>query len=319
MQSNYPLDPELGDQLATLPELDNPDIDTSRRNLADAMARLPASDTSGVTVSHRAAPGSDGGPDVPVTVYTPDDRTSGACVLDVHGGGFTMGSAAMNHAVNLRIARRLGITVVSVDYRLAPEHPYPAALEDCYAALRWVHAGGHEDGGYGDRAGEIRVALHGFSAGAGLCAALAVLARDQDGPPVAFQYLGCPLLDDSMSTGSMTRFTDTPMWTRAMTRTSWDSYLGPAGREVAGHEYAAPARTTDLSGLPPAYVSVMTFDPLRDEGIAYALRLLECGVPTELHLFPGTFHGSNLIHRAAVSRRETDERIAVLRHGLSLA
>lgn len=314
MPSKYALDPELGNQLAILPKLDDPDIHTSRRSLADAMSRLPKPDTTGVTVVQREAPGSHGGQAVPITVYTPDNYARRACVLDVHGGGFTMGSAAMNHAANIRIARQLGVPVVSVDYRLAPEHPFPAALDDCYSALRWVQSGGHEDD-----LGEVSIALHGFSAGAGLCAALALRARDADGPHITFQYLGCPLLDDRLDTRSMQEFTNTPMWTRSMTASSWKSYLGPAhASSIAAPAYAAPARAGDLTGLPPTYLSVMTFDPLRDEGIAYAQRLIECGVPTELHLFPGTFHGSNLIHRAAISRRETSERIEVLRRGLSL-
>lgn len=314
MLSHYALDPELEDQLATLPKLDSPDIHESRRSLTDAMSRLPEPDSSGVTVLHREVPGTDGEPDVPVTIYRPDRQARRACVLDVHGGGFTMGSAAMNHAINIRIARRLGIPVVSVDYRLAPEHPFPAALKDCYAALRWAQSGGHEDDD-----GEVNIALHGFSAGAGLCAALALLARDDDGPRIMFQYLGCPLLDDRLETRSMRQFTNTPMWTRSMTASSWRSYLGTKyASGIAAPQYAAPARAEDLSRLPPTYVSVMTFDPLRDEGIAYAQRLIECGVPTELHLFPGTFHGSNLIHQAAISRRETTERIEVLRRGLSL-
>ncbi|MBY3989927.1 alpha/beta hydrolase [Rhodococcus fascians] len=312
MHSNYALDPELGDQLAALPKLDGPDIRASRQNLADAMSRLPEPDSTGVIVERREVPGSGSEQAVPVIVYRPDHQVKRACVVDVHGGGFTMGSAAMNHAANIGIVRRLGAPVVSVDYRLAPEHPFPAALDDCYSALRWAQSGGHEDD-----AGEVSIALHGFSAGAGLCAALALLARDNDGPPIAFQYLGCPLLDDRLETRSMREFTNTPMWTRSMTASSWRSYLGTKHTSDAP-KYAAPGRAEDLSGLPPTYISVMTFDPLRDEGIAYAQRLLEGGVPTELHLFPGTFHGSNLIHRAAISRRETIERIEVLRRGLSM-
>ncbi|MBY4277436.1 alpha/beta hydrolase [Rhodococcus fascians] len=314
MLRRYALDPELEDQLAILPKLDDSDIHASRRNLADAMSRLPEPDLTGVTVERREVPGSNGEQAVPVTIYRPDHQTKRACVVDVHGGGFTMGSAAMNHAANIGITRRLGVPVVSVDYRLAPEHPFPAAINDCYSVLRWAQLGGHEN-----KAGEVSIALHGFSAGAGLCAAAALLARDSDGPPITFLYLGCPLLDDRMETRSMREFTDTPMWTRSMSASSWNSYLGPKRESgSAAAKYAAPGRADDLHGLPPTYISVMTFDPLRDEGIAYALRLLESGVPTELHLFPGTFHGSNLIHRSAVSRRETIERMEVIRRGLSL-
>jgi len=161
-----------------------------------------------------------------------------------------------------------------------------------------------------------RVVIHGLSAGAGLCAALALLARDRGGggPAIAFQYLDSPEIDDRLDTGSMRAFTDTPVWNRPSSELSWDSYLGP---DVRGTEqvspYAAAARATDLAGLPPAYIAVSAFDPLRDEGIGYAQALLAAGVPVELHLFPGTFHGSGLmIRHPRVSRRQRAERRAVL-------
>jgi acetyl esterase len=203
---------------------------------------------------------------------------------------------------------------VSVDYRLAPETPFPGPLEDVYAGLVWMAA----------HAGELgidaaRIAIHGMSAGGGLCAGLALLARDRGGPHIAFQFLSVPELDDRLTSPSMTSFTDTPLWNRPRAVFSWDCYLGP-GR--AGSDdvpvYAAPARATKLAGLPPAYVSVMHFDPLRDEGVAYALAMLTAGVSVELHLFPGTFHGSALIQTAVISRREQAEAIAVLRQALAL-
>lgn len=306
MSSNYAIDPELARDLSSLPRLGGHDLHEMRQQILGALSLLPTSEPDGVSITHRDVPGLDGEPPVPVIVYRPHRETGRACVLDVHGGGFTMGTAAMNQAANLRIASRLGVTVVSVDYRLAPEHPYPAALNDCDAALHWVQAGA-----YDSLTGSVTVALHGFSAGAGLCAALSLRTRDRGGPDIAFQYLGSPVLDDRLDSPSMRRFTDTPMWDRHMASASWTSYLGGTDSP-----YAVPARAEDLSNLPPTYVSVMTFDPLRDEGIAYVQRLLEDRVPTELHLFPGTFHGSNLLHRAAISRRETAERMDVLRHAL---
>jgi acetyl esterase len=220
----------------------------------------------------------------------------------------------MGDAQNLRLARELGVVVVTVDYRLAPEHPYPAPLEDCYAGLVWTAKNADALGIDPDR-----IAIHGASAGGGLCAGLALLARDRGGPAITFQYLGVPELDDHLDTPSMRRFVDTPLWNRPRAVISWDSYLGagkPGGPDVP--IYAAPARATDLTGLPPAYVSVMEFDPLRDEGIAYAQALLQAGVSVELHAFPGTFHGSALVEQAAVSRREADEALVVLRRALKL-
>jgi acetyl esterase len=212
------------------------------------------------------------------------------------------------------LARAVGAVVVTVEYRLAPEAPFPAPLEDVYAGLVWFaeHAAD-----YG--VDPARIAIHGISAGGGLCAGLALLARDRGGPAIAFQYLGVPEVDDRLTTPSMTAFTDTPIWNRPNAIVSWDSYLGegvPGSADVS--PYAAPARATDLSGLPPAYVSTMAFDPLRDEGIAYGLALLAAGVPVELHLFPGTFHGSTLIEGAAISKREITERVAVLRRALGV-
>ncbi|SPM30384.1 alpha/beta hydrolase [Mycobacterium terramassiliense] len=231
----------------------------------------------------------------------------------MHGGGFIAGDLETEHAGNVGLARALGVVVVAVDYRLAPETPFPGPLEDVYAGLVWMAEHAEQLG-----VDPHRIAIHGVSAGGGLCAGLALLARDRKGPRIAFQFLGVPELDDRLATASMTAFTDTPLWNRPKAVASWDCYLG-AGR--AGSDdvssYAAPARATDLAGLPPAYISVMQFDPLRDEGIAYAQALLAAGVTVELHLFPGTFHGSALIPDAAISQREGAEAVAVLRRALA--
>ncbi len=234
-------------------------------------------------------------------------------VLYIHGGGFFVGSIDSEHMGSAALARELGVVVVSVEYRLAPEHPYPAGLEDCYAALVWLHEHADELGVDRDR-----VAISGSSAGGGLAAGLALLARDRGGPALCFQYLGVPEIDDRLETASMRRFTDTPMWTRGAAVKSWEWYLGDAhGSDDVPH-YAAPARAEDLTGLPPAYISTMEYDPLRDEGIVYALRLLEAGVSVELHSFPGTFHGSGIVTTAAVTRREAAERMTVWRRALGL-
>jgi acetyl esterase/lipase len=204
--------------------------------------------------------------------------------------------------------------VVSVDYRLAPEDPYPAGLEDCYAGLVWFAEHAEEYGVDPDR-----IAIHGISAGGGLCAGLALLARDRGGPAIAFQYLGVPEVDDRLGTASMSAYIDTPLWNQPNAVLSWAAYLGagvPGTADVP--VYAAPARASDLSGLPAAYVSAMEFDPLRDEGIAYALALQAAGVQVELHMFPGTFHGSSLVEHAVISQLERSEEITVLRRGLRL-
>ncbi|MEX5637291.1 alpha/beta hydrolase [Parafrankia sp. FMc2] len=311
----YAFDPEVAAVIPMLPDLDIRDPQAAREQLRTALAeQIAGVDTTGVTVREELVPGPEGAPDVRVRIYTPERIAAPAAIFDVHGGGFIVGDLDTVHPNNVRVARDLGVVVVSVDYRLAPEAPYPAGLEDCYAALVWTAKNAAELG-----VDPNRIAIHGVSAGGGLCAALALLARDRGGPAIAFQYLGVPELDDRLGTPSMRAFVDTPIWNRPKAEISWDCYLGPGVRGGADVPvYAAPARATDLADLPPAYISAMQFDCLRDEGIAYAQALLAAGVATELHLFPGTFHGSMMVEYAAVTKRETAEEIAVLARALDV-
>jgi acetyl esterase/lipase len=265
-----------------------------------------------VTTVDRTIAGVDGN-EIPIRVYS-RPRQDGApvpAVLFIHGGGFVVGDLDTEHAGAASTVDALGVVVVSVDYRLAPEHPFPSGLEDCYAALLWL---AKESGELGVDA--ERIAVFGQSAGGGLAAGLALLARDRGGPSLCFQLLGIPELDDRLETPSMVAFTDTPMWNRPSAERSWRYYLGeePNGDTSV---YAAPARAEDLSGLPPAYVSTCEYDPLRDEGMIYALRLLQAGVSVELHQFAGTFHGSTILP-AEVSRRQQAEMTDALRRGLGL-
>ena len=223
-----------------------------------------------------------------------------------------MGDIEMMDVVCQMYCSELDAVIVSVGYRLAPEHPYPAGLHDCYAALVWLH----------DQAADLgvdpsRIGVGGGSAGGGLSAAVALLARDLGGPALCFQFLQIPELDDRLETPSMQQFTDTPLWNRPNAVWSWKHYLGDLHGTDDIPYTAAPSRCTDLSGLPPAYVTTAEFDPLRDEGILYALGLLQAGVPVELHSYPGTFHGSGLIPTAAVSQRDGAESLEALRRGLN--
>ena len=315
--TSYAFDPELAAVVPMLPPITLEhvtDIPTARVQSAQLFASMPQPDVTGVQVEDIAVPGPDGAPDVPLRIYRPDRVVAPAAIYDVHGGGFILGDLEIDHARNLELARDLGVVVVSVDYRLAPESPFPGPLEDVYAGLVWIAK--HADGLGVDPA---RIAIHGGSAGGGLCAGLALLARDRGGPDIAFQFLAIPELDDRLTTASMTAYTDTPMWNRPRAVVSWDAYLGAGVPGTDGvPPYAAPARATDLTGLPPAYVSVMHFDPLRDEGIAYALAMLAAGVTVELHLFPGTFHGSGVVQHAAIIQRERAEARSVLARALGL-
>jgi acetyl esterase len=299
------LDPELAPILAVLPDMTGAmeDVEAARARLAEMIPSGPAPGEDDLDITDDTA----GDGNVPVRIYRPrgaNDALPG--VLYLHGGGFCLGSVVAEHAGAVQLACCLGVVVVSVDYRLAPEHPYPAGLEDCYAGLEHLAALPDVD--------PARLAVHGQSAGGGLAAALALLARDRRGPPLVFQSLGMPAVDDGLDTPSMRAFVDTPLWSRPQAIRSWEYYLG--GKPADG--YAAPARATDLSGLPPAHVTTMELDPLRDEGIAYASRLLAAGVSVELHSYPGTFHGSALVTNAAVSKRMSADMLGALRRGLAL-
>jgi acetyl esterase/lipase len=308
----YAFDPELAPLVEMLPAVAIDDLAVARAAILDLIEPLNADvDTTGVVITELEVPGPDGSPLVPVRIHAPESRPDAPmpALLDIHGGGFVVGSMAMQHGFAVNVARELGAVVVAVEYRLAPEHPYPAGVEDCYAALRWMHDDAAALGIDRDRIG-----VGGQSAGGGLAAAVALLARDRGGPPLCFQFLGIPELDHRLETTSMRTFVDTPMWSRPSAVRSWQHYLGPDHGEV--EPYASPAIAQDLRGLPPAYVTTMEFDPLRDEGILYALRLLEAGVPVELHSFPGTFHGSAMMPIAAVSKRGAAELMVALRRGL---
>jgi len=297
------MDPELEAFLPLFPRADLTDPVADRKTFAELAAAIPAPDTAVMEVEDAVVPAE---PDLPVRIYRPHLAPGG--IVWLHGGGFVLGDLDTEHPWAARLAGLSGAAVVSVGYRRAPEHPFPAALDDAYAALTWTaeHAAG-----LGIDPG--RIAVGGHSAGGNLAAAVALRARDQQGPPIRFQLLNQPGLDDRQETWSQRHFTDTPWWKRDTAATSWRHYLGSA----PATPYAAPARATDLSGLPPAYIATAEYDPNRDEGIGYALRLLQAGVPVELHQWPGTFHGSQAILSAEVSQLQNAEIAAVLRRALA--
>jgi acetyl esterase/lipase len=207
----------------------------------------------------------------------------GPALLWIHGGGYVIGGAWQDDANCRRFARELGATVAAVNYRLAPEYPYPTPLEDCYDALTWLAELPAVDSG--------RLAIGGASAGGGLAAALALLARDRGGPALAGQLLVYPMLDDRSGHAAPTaRDEGFRLWDRASNRWGWSCYLGDADPNAA-----VPARRDDLSGLPPAWVGVGTNDLFHDEDLAYARRLRTAGVPCELHVEPAMYHGADAI------------------------
>ncbi|MCW6003625.1 alpha/beta hydrolase [Micromonospora sp. CPCC 205371] len=200
-------------------------------------------------------------------------------------------------------------------HRLAPENPFPAAPEDCYAAFLWTVENAAELG-----IDPERIGVAGDSAGGNLAASVSLMARDRGGPTPCFQFLRIPAVDDRLDTPSIAELTDTPIITGSDLPIVWDFYLGGPGRRGGPDisPYAAPARAEDLTGLPPAYVCVSEFDPLRDEAIAYAQRLVQAGVPTELHLFPRTFHGSAAIPGPKINQRMNAEAITVIQRYLQI-
>lgn len=314
------LDPELRAAIEQSPmitggasALTNEGLAVMREQLAALTAALPRPDTP-VAIEDRTVPGPEGGPDVRLRTYRPqgeDDPRPG--LYWIHGGGMVIGAPEMDDAMLVELVERLGLVAVSVDYRLAPEHPYPAPVEDCYAGLAWTGANAAELG-----IDPARLAVGGASAGGGLAAATVLLARDRGGPAIVFQLLVCPMLDDRDSTPSSRAFADAVVWDRSANLFGWTALLGDRVGADDVPPYAAPARATDLSGLPPAFVDVGELELFRDECADYALRLAQAGVSTEFHLYPGAFHGFDImVPGAALSARAKETRVAALRRAFS--
>lgn len=247
-------------------------------------------DTSGVRVENGTATAESGG--VPVRIYRGGDSPA-PTVVYCHAGGFALGNLDTDHRQCLELARRAGCTVVSVDYRLSPEHPYPAALNDAAAVLNWVVANAAELD-----VDAARLAVAGSSAGGALAACLAHGAAEGSVPPVVFQVLHQPVLDDR-ATGSKAEFRTSPAFDGEAAELMWRHYLGTDGSPAA-----VPARRNGFKGLAPALITCAEIDPFRDEAVDYALRLLHSGVSTELHVFAGTCHGfDSLLPDWSVSER----------------
>jgi acetyl esterase/lipase len=265
------------------------------------------------TIETVPVPGPADAPPVPVRLYRPPGVVPGGpALLWIHGGGFVMGRAANDDETCAEIARALGILVVSVDYRLAPEHPFPAPLEDCHAALAWLFRDA-------DRLGvdAARIAIGGESAGGGLAAQLALLAHDRGVLRPVFQLLVYPMLDDRTVLRTDLDGTMHRLWDHRSNAWGWASYLGtaPGGADVSA--LAAPARRADLVGLPPAWIGVGTHDLFHDEDVAYAHRLREAGVPCGLEIVDGAFHGFNRVAGSApVTRRFRAAMVGALREAL---
>ncbi len=294
------LDPEIAAVLALLPldigELFGSLSDTTLPMVREVMGQMPLPELSdSVERTDHVVEGADG---VVVRVYRPAGAVGALpCVYWMHGGGLVLGTNSLDDFRFDRWCTLFGCVGVSVEYRLAPESPYPAPLDDCYAGWKWVH----------DNAADIGVdrsciGIGGSSAGGGLAAALALLARDRGDPPIAFQLLIYPMLDDRQITTSSTWLD--AVWRPAANNYGWTAYLGDAKGGPDVPIYAAPARAGDLAGLPPTLITVGAIDGFSDEDIDYAVRLRHAGVPVELHVYPGAPHGfDSLAPTTATAKR----------------
>ncbi len=262
---------------------------------------------SDVTIEEITVPAPDG--EIPLVIYHPQTPAPRGGLLWIHGGGFIVGSGR-NDPHGIGFAEHVGCTVVSVDYRLAPEHTYQASVADCVGGLDWLFENATELG-----VDPKRIAIGGASAGGGLTAGLALHNRDHAGRNLALQLLIYPMLDDRHDTPSGRAITHPTVWNRHVSFKAWQMYLGEEYGGDRVSPYAAAMRATDLSGLPPAFVTVGMMDLFRDENILYAQRLMEAGVPTELQVYPGMYHGAEMSAPAAdvSARMRTAYRDAVKR------
>ncbi|OBH93347.1 alpha/beta hydrolase [Mycobacterium sp. E2733] len=282
---------------------------TARQMFERAAAFLPA--VGGIEV-RRYTMRTDDGATIPLTWYRrAGAQRPGSAALYLHGGGMILGLDELGTLYDTAVSHYVaasGVPILVADYRIAPEHPHPAPVNDCYAALLWL----------ADHAAELevdpaRLAVVGDSAGGGLAAAVCLLARDRAGPPIAAQLLFYPMLDDR-TTASDPALEQLATWTYDDNRTGWEALFGTRHGEPEVSEYAAPARAADLSRLPPAYVDVGDLDIFRDEVIEYARRLAGAGVPTEMHVHPGCPHAFEwLAPQAKVSQRAISDRVRRLR------
>lgn len=266
---------------------------------------------AGVSREEIVVPGTDH--DVRCLLYRPVQQDAGCPgYLHIHGGGYIMGSVEGSDISNLQLCSKLGIVILSVDYRLAPEHPIPAPLDDCYAGLAWLHQNAAALG-----VDATRIGIGGESAGGGLAAALAIRARDAGEYAVCHQHLTYPMLDNLTGTEAQPGdpLVGEFVWTRSRNRFGWDSYLGDAAPEAP----QVPARVDDYSGLPNTWMFTAALDLFRDENIDYARKLLEAGVATELLMYPAACHGFQLLPGTSLTARFTQDHRAALARGLGIS
>lgn len=317
MTTRHLVDPEISPMLEQFPTLVfTPEIlPQVRAGIAEMLAQMASSVPAfpEIEVTEQHVPGPAGAPAVRVLVYVPKNVAQPRpALLWIHGGGYVIGSADGDDLKVKALVSELGCVAVSVDYRLAPETPHPGSVEDCYAALKWLYT---EAAALG--VDTAHIAIGGESAGGGLAAGLGLLTRDRGEVPLVLQLLIYPMIDDrTVTTTDPHPYTGEYVWNAAANRFGWTALLGqePGSPDVS--PYAAAARATDLAGLPPTYISVGTLDLFLEENIEYARRLMRAGVPTELHVYPGAFHGFPMMANARVAQAYNRDCLNALRRAL---
>jgi acetyl esterase/lipase len=312
------VDPELRDIALRMRAMTESYTPLSLEKLAQRRATIAAMAPpwlEGVPVRERQIPGCDG---TPVTIFIVNAKP-GACgpaILHLHGGGFNAGSSRAGMCQIQELAAAMDCVVVSVDYRLAPETPFPGALSDNYAGLRWMHENAAEIG-----ADPARIAILGESAGGGHAAMLAIAARDSGSYPICFQALIYPMLDDRTGTSrAVPAHIGAFGWNAETNRFGWECFLGQTPGTGSVPAEAVPARVRNLAGLPPTFIGVGTLDLFVAENLAFATRLIEAAVPTELVVVPGAIHGfDTLAKESGAARRFTSLKLAALRRAFGLA
>lgn len=314
MSTRHLVDPELLPLLDAWPMVA---LDESTLPLIRAPGRLPMGAIEHPERVERCAlvaPGQGGAPPVPLIAYRPAGHAQVAlpCLYHIHGGGYVAGSAAAMEPIHRALVEAIGCALVTVDYRLAPETPYPGPLEDCHAGLDWLFRNAVALG-----VDAQRIGVGGESAGGGLAAGLALLVRDRGERRLAFQHLIYPMLDDRTCTrADPNPVTGEYVWNAPNNRFGWECYLGTGPGSEGVPAYAAPARATDLSGLPPSFVSTGSLDLFLEEDVDYATRLIRAGVPVELHVYPGGVHAFDLAQTAAIAQRARRDSWDFLRRHL---
>ena len=307
------VDPQLLGLLDSMPPVALNETTLPLMRAAPSRFEVDPADVARTIMETRKIPGPEGAPEVPVTVYRPVGAKGALpCILHIHGGGYVLGSAASQESVHRPLAAELGCCIVSVDYRLAPETRFPGAIEDCYAALAWLFANAAELG-----VDPARVGVMGESAGGGLAAALALLARDRGQYRMAFQHLIYPMIDDrTCVTTDPHPYVGEFVWTPQRNHFGWSAILGVEPGSEGVSPYAAAARADDLTGLPPTYIATGALDLFLEEDLEYARRLIRSGVPVELHVYPGGFHGFQWARETDISRTAARDTRDALARGL---